>query len=847
MATNDSKHAISLEVQLADLKAQLRNAETIVRDSFGGGKVKIQPFNVPTDAEWATFQQKVQQQVHRSEQFKRDQIEKTARIQQQLDDAAAQKAKRQSGYQNIQLAAQLQDFGLQVAGGQNPLLALAQQGSQLSFVYGGVGNALKAVGGVIATAVTSPITLAAAALGVFAYSAYRSDAALGEMNKAIALTGKEARFTSESLEGIIRTQEKMSKYSGSGIRDVVVGLAGTGRFNSGEIESLTEPILNFSKITGQAREQVVKNFAAMKDSPSDFGRQMLLTYGGITSKQLENIEKLEASGDRIKASSELQILAIKRFGKDLEVEISRWDSFTQKSWKVWDSFWDAVLGRKVETAQEKIDTISKKMKARAESLALYGQSLSSDPIYKGMADEKALLIGSLVAKLGKESFEQASKETQERLYQEASLEKRLRGHTESLEAEQRSTALAKQNAPLQREITELKRQQSIVAEDALKDNLGYVIADKERIIALREITKLESDLKAVRDGDTPEQKMEAEKKRLGIQRQIIEARNKLPAGGGDLFDADAAKSANETIKKDLADRKENNKAAMTMAENLRDQTIAIGVNMIGNADERARKEFEIEAAKYGRITSLANANAEDKKAAEQAYVDWYMAKQKQMADELEKRTNANRGMNEALREYYEELQNKGKQAEESTRKILGSIEDTLMEFVKNGKLNVKSLVDTMIAEFYRLQIVKPLMASLTGGGGGGGFFEGLLGTIISGSIGGGGSSAYSLGTGSSGQGLKISAFPRASGGETMPNSLYRVAERGPELYRDTGGSMFLKTGSQKGSVSPNVAASPNIYINIDSATDRAQVSRLVMQGVQAGIATYHGQVQRGMV
>jgi hypothetical protein len=211
-----------------------------------------------------------------------------------------------------------------------------------------------------------------------------------------------------------------------------------------------------------------------------------------------------------------------------------------------------------------------------------------------------------------------------------------------------------------------------------------------------------------------------------------------------------------------------------------------------------------------------------------------------MADELEKRTNANRGMNEALRKYYEELQNKGKQAEESTGKILGSIEDTLMEFVKNGKLNVKSLVDTMIAEFYRLQIVKPLMASLMGGGGGG-FLEGLFGMIIPGAFGG-----TPIATGNAGQGLQISAFPRASGGETMPNSLYRVAERGPELYRDTGGSMFLKTGSQKGSVSPNVAASPTIYVNIDSSTDRAQVSRLVMQGVQAGIATYHGQVQRGM-
>ena len=47
---------------------------------------------------------------------------------------AQQKAARAVQQQNIQLANQLQDFAIQVAGGHNPLLAFAQQGSQLSAV-----------------------------------------------------------------------------------------------------------------------------------------------------------------------------------------------------------------------------------------------------------------------------------------------------------------------------------------------------------------------------------------------------------------------------------------------------------------------------------------------------------------------------------------------------------------------------------------------------------------------------------------------------------------------------------------------------------------------------------------
>ena len=48
-----------------------------------------------------------------------------------LSAMAQQKSSRMVQQQNIPLANQLQDFAIQVAGGQNPLLAFAQQGSQL--------------------------------------------------------------------------------------------------------------------------------------------------------------------------------------------------------------------------------------------------------------------------------------------------------------------------------------------------------------------------------------------------------------------------------------------------------------------------------------------------------------------------------------------------------------------------------------------------------------------------------------------------------------------------------------------------------------------------------------------
>ena len=59
--------------------------------------------------------------------------------------------------QKIQLTYQTTDLFTQLASGQNPLIAVIQQGGQLKDVMGGVGNALKAIGSLF-TLTPTPIT-----------------------------------------------------------------------------------------------------------------------------------------------------------------------------------------------------------------------------------------------------------------------------------------------------------------------------------------------------------------------------------------------------------------------------------------------------------------------------------------------------------------------------------------------------------------------------------------------------------------------------------------------------------------------------------------------------------------
>ncbi len=77
---------------------------------------------------------------------------------------------RRNGASMLQLGAQAQDFAIQVAGGQNILLAAAQQGSQVAFLMGGFANTFKALGSAALAAfsviASNPIIAMVTAIGI---------------------------------------------------------------------------------------------------------------------------------------------------------------------------------------------------------------------------------------------------------------------------------------------------------------------------------------------------------------------------------------------------------------------------------------------------------------------------------------------------------------------------------------------------------------------------------------------------------------------------------------------------------------------------------------------------------
>ena len=211
--------------------------------------------------------------------------------------------------------------------------------------------------------------------------------------------------------------------------------------------------------------------------------------------------------------------------------------------------------------------------------------------------------------------------------------------------------------------------------------------------------------------------------------------------------------------------------------------------------------------------------------------------------QLEKSRDPMDGMVRGLNKYYSEVSNLGKQMEDMTRSVFSGMEDALTDFVRTGKLDFSSLVDSILADLARIAvrsaITAPLSAGLSrlfggfGGGGGasagvGGLF-GFVGNIFSslfsaqGNVLSGGSiHAHSNSVVTKptvfGYGRHLTAF--AKGGV--------MGEAGPEaimpLMRDSKGRLGVRAsggdgGGQVPQVSVNIINSSGAQVSQRTKTD----------------------------
>ncbi len=226
--------------------------------------------------------------------------------------------------------AQFTDIVVSLQGGQAPLTVLLQQGGQLKDMFGGVGPAVKALGGYV-LGLVNPFTVAAAAVGVLGYAYYKgSEEAVG-FQKALITSGNAAGTTADRLSGMAAQVSATVGTTGAAA-EVLTQLAGSGKVAAGSFVEITEAALQWRDATGRAVEEAVAEFVKIGKDPVAAAKDLNEQYNFLTASTYSQIVALKEQGDTIGAAkllTDTYVDTIKNRSKEVTENLSIWE----RGWK----------------------------------------------------------------------------------------------------------------------------------------------------------------------------------------------------------------------------------------------------------------------------------------------------------------------------------------------------------------------------------------------------------------------------------------------------------------------------------------------------------------------------------
>lgn len=213
-------------------------------------------------------------------------------------DGMAQSA-RATAFALRQVPAQFTDIVVSLQAGQSPMQVLLQQGGQLKDLFGGAGNAAKALGGYL-LGLINPYTLAAAAIaGVGAAYFYGSEQS-ERLNNALIKTGGYAGVTAGELEQLV---QKTGKLAG-GYADARVAaelLSASGQIGGGALEQSIASTVNLATLLGISIDEAAKKIIDLSKDPLGALKKLDETMHFLTADTYKQITALIESGKQQEA------------------------------------------------------------------------------------------------------------------------------------------------------------------------------------------------------------------------------------------------------------------------------------------------------------------------------------------------------------------------------------------------------------------------------------------------------------------------------------------------------------------------------------------------------------------
>lgn len=196
--------------------------------------------------------------------------------------------------------AQFTDIVTSLQGGQAPLTVFLQQGGQLKDMFGGAGNAAKALGGYV-LGLVNPFTVAAAAVAALTVVYAKGSSEATAFNTALITSGNAAGTSAPQLATLAASISSTVGTTGAAA-EVLTQLAQSGQVASGAFEEITKAALEMQDATGKAASATVAEFVKIGKDPVAAAKDLNDQYNFLTQSVYAQIVALKEQGDNIGAT-----------------------------------------------------------------------------------------------------------------------------------------------------------------------------------------------------------------------------------------------------------------------------------------------------------------------------------------------------------------------------------------------------------------------------------------------------------------------------------------------------------------------------------------------------------------
>lgn len=654
--------------------------------------------------------------------------------------------------QKLALTYQTTDLFTQIASGQNPMIALIQQGGQLKDQMGGVSNAFAAIRSVLTPTVLG-VGAVASAFGILGFAAYKGKDELDKLKDALTLTGNYAGITTEKFYKLSDELSNRTHASLGMTKDALNAVIASGKFTATSISAVTQSVITYAQIAGVDAKAAADKLMSGLDGTASGARSLNKEMNFLTLEQYKQIEALEKSGKRQEAAQVAAVafntqMAAQR--RELGLLEKSWEELTNGLSKFWNLLKE--IG-KPETSDQVIAKIESQIAAAQK--ALEGANKDS-PFYQRQQ--------AGIAKLKEE--------------REALLEvERIKARSKAA----RDVGDSKQGIDDTATAGGLEKEKQITAAIAkAKANVRYIQA----LATANEIEKIELEAEKQKEEKRAEfaAKSEEEKRAMGglLARQLAAEELEIEAKKAEKIRQIRQKEKIDTAKALIEEEQrlkdmnnEYEKSVSTARDNAIEKTRLLELDKEDlqlkqqniYASEKEQKMAEI-SLKYKRLQITANGDA-------------VRLEQLRQQEEIEK---FNVGIQEST-----------KKSQAVFDSVYGNMASAIDSFVKNGKLSMKDFARSVIQDLIAIELKASALSLLRM------FFSPSVGP----SLDGGGALPSSFN--------QYLASPRAAGGPVSGNSPYLVGEQGPELFMPAGSGTIIPATqtSQMGGVT-NIT---NNYIN----------------------------------